>query len=223
MAKLGQHFMIDKQVLGRVVDSAQLKQGERVLEIGPGEGALTELLLRKCSVTAIEKDPAFAGVLNRKFPELKLINADAIKVEWPPFDKCVSNLPYLISKKFLLKLLQHDFELAVLVLQREFAEKLGAKPGDRAYGVVSVCAQACCDVELLDKIPRNAFRPQPRVESQIVRLRKKTSLDEGFTGFVTKTLQNRNKKCGEKRVRDLSPAELLQVYNKGATHNGKGV
>ncbi len=215
--------MIDKQVLGRVVDSAQLKQGERVLEIGPGEGALTELLLRKCSVTAIEKDPAFAGVLNRKFPELKLINADAIKVEWPPFDKCVSNLPYLISKKFLLKLLQHDFELAVLVLQREFAEKLGAKPGDRAYGVVSVCAQACCDVELLDKIPRNAFRPQPRVESQIVRLRKKTSLDEGFTGFVTKTLQNRNKKCGEKRVRDLSPAELLQVYNKGATHNGKGV
>ncbi len=213
MAKLGQHFMIDKQVLGRVVDSAQLDSSERVLEIGPGEGALTELLLKRCSVTAIEKDPAFAGLLTRRFPELKLINADAIKVAWPPFDKCVSNLPYLISKKFLLKLLRHDFKLAVIVLQREFAEKLAAKTGDRAYGVVSVCAQACCDVELLDKIPRNAFRPQPRVESQIVRLSKRTSLDEGFIEFVTKTLQNRNKKMGDKRVRDLSPDELLRIYN----------
>lgn len=213
MAKLGQHFMIDKQVLGRVVDSAQLEPGDRVLEIGPGEGALTELLLKRCSVTAIEKDPAFAGLLTRRFPELKLINADAIKVAWPPFDKCVSNLPYLISKKFLLKLLRHDFKLAVIVLQREFAEKLAAKTGDRAYGVVSVCAQACCDVELLDKIPRNAFRPQPRVESQIVRLSKRTSLDEGFIEFVTKTLQNRNKKMGDKRVRDLSPDELLRIYN----------
>jgi 16S rRNA (adenine1518-N6/adenine1519-N6)-dimethyltransferase len=213
MAKLGQHFMIDKQVLGCVVDSAQLEPDERVLEIGPGEGALTELLLKRCSVTAIEKDPAFAGLLNRKFPGLKLINADAIKVSWPQFDKCVSNLPYLISKKFLLKLLRHDFKLAVLVLQREFAEKLAAKTGDRAYGVVSVCAQACCDVELLDRIPRNAFRPQPRVESQIVRLSKRTTLDEGFIKFVTTTLQNRNKKMGDKRVRDLSPDELLQIYN----------
>jgi len=188
-----------------------------VLEIGPGEGALTELLLKRCSVTAIEKDPAFASLLNKKFPELKLINADAIKVAWPPFDKCVSNLPYLISKKFLLKLLRHDFKLAVIVLQREFAEKLAAKTGDRAYGVVSVCAQACCGVELLDRIPRNAFRPQPRVESQIVRLRKKAALDEGFIEFVTKTLQNRNKKMGDKRVRDLSPVELLRIYD------GKGV
>lgn len=208
--KLGQHFMIDEKVLKQVVDSAQLKPGDKVLEIGPGKGALTELLLQKCSVTAIEKDSELFKEIKEKFPDLDVINADVLKTDWPQFDKCVSNLPYLISKKFLLKLLQHEFELSVIVVQREFAEKLVAKPGSKEYGVVSVCAQSCCDLELLDRIPKNAFKPQPKVESQIVRLKQKEVLNKGFLDFVTLQFQKRNKKVGEKRVRDFSPEEFKE-------------
>jgi len=213
--RLGQHFMIDGKVLKKIVDSAGLKAEDKVLEIGPGEGALTALLAERCRVTAIEKDENLAKIASKNVPGAKIITADALKVNWPPFDKCVSNLPYLISKKFLLKLLQHDFEMAVLVLQKEFAEKLMAKPGNENYGVVAIFSHACCDVELLDKIPKNAFRPQPHVDSQIVRLRKKAALEKGFLDYVTNLFQRRNKKMGEKRVSQLTVRELLRLYKCG--------
>jgi|GEM_PF-362563 len=221
MVRLGQHFMIDKKVLDKIVACGDLKAEDRVLEIGPGEGALTRLLAERCDVTAIEKDSAIAGSLAEKMPGIDIIASDALKVRWPPFDKCISNLPYLISKPFMLKLLQHDFKLAVIVLQREFAEKLAAKPGDKDYGVVSVYAQLCCEIELLDKIPKNAFKPQPKVESQIVRLRPKQKLDKGFLDFVTKLFQGRNKKLGEKRVNQLTPEELLSMYTENHTEKKK--
>lgn len=227
--RLGQHFMKDENILKRVADSAQLKPGERVLEIGPGEGALTKELVKicsvtggkggsvtagkKCSVTAIEKDDELYDKVRERFPGMRILHADALKVKWPPFDKCVSNLPYSISKPFLLRLLQHDFKLAVLVLQEEFAQKMMAMPGDKGYGVVAACAQLCCEIELLDKVPRNAFSPQPKVGSRIVRLRSKKKLDPGFLAFATKLFQNRNKKMGEKRVRELTTEDIQRVYN----------
>ncbi len=211
--RLGQHFMIDKAVLKRVADSARIRSGETVLEVGPGKGALTkELVMRGASVIAIEKDEELFEGLKDRFPEQRLINADALKAEWPRFDKCVSNLPYLISKKFILKLLKHDFRLAALVLQNEFAEKLSAEPGSRKYGTASVCAQHCCEIELLDRIPKNAFKPQPKVESRIVRLRQKQRLGEGFLEFITRMFQKRNRKRGEKRLFQLTPEEFLTLY-----------
>lgn len=210
--RLGQHFMIDEKFLKLVVSAAELESDDMILEIGPGEGALTGLLLEKCSVTAIEKDTELFEKLRDKFSSMAVLNEDAIKAEWPVFNKCVSNLPYMISKKFFLKLFQHEFDLAVIVVQREFAEKLVAKPGDKDYGVVSVCAQLCSDVELLDKVPRNAFKPQPRVESQLVRLKQTRVLDKGLLEFVTLHFQQRNKLLGDKRVRELSPNEFLMLY-----------
>lgn len=211
--KLGQHFMIDEKVLKKVADSARLKAGEKVLEVGAGEGALTMgLVKRGADVIAIEKDEKLFRVLKEKFPTQEIIGADALKIDWPPFDKCVSNLPYLISKKFVLKLLQQDFKLAVLVLQSEFAGKLAAKPRDKNYGVVSVCAQLCCDVELLDRIPKNAFKPQPKVESRLVRLTPKGKLDAGFLQFVARMFQRRNRKVGDKRVSKLAPKDFLTIY-----------
>jgi len=206
--------MIDEKFLKLIVDAAELDSEDKVLEIGPGEGALSKLLLAKCSVTAIEKDSELFEELMDKFPSMTIVNADAIKVNWPVFNKCVSNLPYLISKKFFLKLFQHEFDLAVIVVQKEFAEKLVAKPGDKEYGVVSVCAQICSEVELLDKIPRNAFKPQPRVNSQIVRMKQTRILDKGFLEFVTLHIQQRNKLLGGKRIRDITPNEFLTLYEK---------
>jgi 16S rRNA (adenine1518-N6/adenine1519-N6)-dimethyltransferase len=211
--KLGQHFMIDGKVLRRVVDCAELEKSDAVLEVGPGKGALTKKLMAKSKVVAIEKDEELVESLKKEIPEVDIVSGDAMKMAWPPFDKCVSNLPYLISKPFILKLLQHEFELSILVLQKEFAEKLAAVPGSRNYGTVSVCAQLCCRVELLDKIPRNAFKPQPKVESRIVRLRQNRVLDQGLREFITKLFQRRNKKSGEKRVFQMSPEEIKELYD----------
>ncbi len=217
----GQHFMVDEEVLKRVADSARIGMGETVLEIGPGKGALTrELIARGARVVAIEKDRELFRALKEAFPNQELVNADALKAEWPPFGKCVSNLPYRISKKFTLKLLRHEFELAVLVLQNEFAEKVAAEPGSREYGVVSACAQMCCDVELLDRIPKNAFKPQPKVESRIARLSQRRSLDPGVLGFVNRMFQKRKRKVGEKRVFQLRPEDFLSLYQDNKPVNG---
>jgi 16S rRNA (adenine1518-N6/adenine1519-N6)-dimethyltransferase len=216
MAKLGQHFMIDQNILNRVVAAAGLKGSEHVLELGAGNGVLTRELLNRCRVTAIERDAGLASRLMETFPDLDVIQGDGIKIEWPKFDKCVSNLPYLISKKFIMKLLQEEFELAVIVLQEEFAQKLVAKPGDKNYGAVSVCTQLSCSVELLDVIPKNAFKPQPKVSSRIVRLNQGSILERGFLEYVQKTFQKRNKKLGNKRVRDHSPQEFLEMYRNNS-------
>jgi 16S rRNA (adenine1518-N6/adenine1519-N6)-dimethyltransferase len=213
-AGLGQHFMIDEKVLSKVVDIADIGKDDKVLEIGPGRGALTGLLLKKCSVSAIERDGKLIEELKSSYPDLDLIYADAIKADWPRFNKCVSNLPYQISKKFVLKLLQQKFDLCVVVLQREFAKKLVAKPGDKSYGVVSVCAQFCSDMSLLDEIPKNAFRPQPKVKSQIVQIVFKIILEPGFLAFLTRIFQKRNRKLGEKRARDYSPEQLFEIYKR---------
>ncbi len=220
MAKLGQHVMVDKRVLERIADSAQIRKGDRVLEIGAGDGILTEELVnRGAHVIAIEIDGRLFESLRARFPSQQLINADALRVRWPPFDKCVSNPPYSISKKLILKLLQHNFKLGVLTLQKEFAEKLAAKPGEKKYGVVSVCTQLCCDIELLGRIPRNAFRPQPKVDSRLVRLTTRLRLDTGFLSFVREMFQKRNKKVGARRVRELRPEDFLTLYQHNKTRS----
>jgi 16S rRNA (adenine1518-N6/adenine1519-N6)-dimethyltransferase len=214
MTRLGQHFMVDKKVLQRIVDYARLDTDDRVLEIGPGGGFLTELLAEKANVVAIEKDKIFYGKLQASYPHVDFIHGDALKVKWPGFDKCVSNLPYRISKKFFLKLIQGDFKLAVIVVQKEFAEKLVAKTGSRNYGFISVAVQLFCDIELLDIIPKNAFKPQPKVQSQVVRLTQKKKADNHFLIFLAKLFQRRNRKMGEKRVKDLSPEEFMAIFEK---------
>lgn len=216
MVKLGQHFMVDPRAISRIVECAQLGRGDVVLEVGAGMGMLTRELARFCSVTAIEKDGMMADSLRREFKEnhnVRILDGDALKIEWPKFDKCVSNLPYSISKKFIIKLLMQDYDLAVLVLQKEFANKLTAKPGEEDYGTVSVCTQLCAQVEALNRFPRNVFKPQPKVDSSLVRLRSKDILDKGLLEFITNLFQHRNKVVrGDKRVNKLTPREFLTLY-----------
>jgi 16S rRNA (adenine1518-N6/adenine1519-N6)-dimethyltransferase len=170
--RLGQHFMLDDSVLKRMVSAADLKKGETVLEIGPGLGNLTDELLKKgVRIVAVEQDPEFVKFLRRRFGErLELVQADAVKAFLPSFDKVVSNLPYQISSPITFKLLDIGFEIGVLMLQREFAERMVAKPGSGEYGRLSVGVNYRAECELLFNVSKTSFWPQPKVDSCVVRL-----------------------------------------------------
>ncbi len=173
----GQHVLVDGRYLRKIVSYAELSFDDVVLEVGCGTGRLTKFLLRSVEkVYGIEVDERMVDYLRKRFEhEIKagrfvLIHGDALKVNFPEFDKFVANIPYQISSPLTFKLLKHDFELAVVTYQREFAERLVAKPGSKKYGRLSVVARAYCRAEILDRIPPTAFKPKPKVESAIVRI-----------------------------------------------------
>ncbi len=166
----GQHFLMDPGVLQRQVQAARLTTGDTVLEVGAGLGVLTwELSARAMSVVAYESDPRLAVYLREDLPDnVDLRAEDALEADWPPFDKMVSNVPYGISSPLLFKLLGSDFALAVLLLQREFAERLTARPRTKAYGRLTVSAARMSSVEVLEVVPPTAFHPRPKVDSALV-------------------------------------------------------
>src|SRR5467141_4526664 len=173
---MGQHFLIDARVAARQVAHAQIRRSDIVLEIGPGLGVLTRLLAEKAKrVVAIEADRRFAEYLRRTLPDVGVISGDALKVDWPPFDVMASNLPYQISSRLTFRLLNHAFDRAILMYQWEFARRMRAKPGTADYSrlTVGVYRRAAC--EILERVPRNAFHPQPRVDSALVRLEPRPS------------------------------------------------
>ncbi|OPY51742.1 MAG: putative ribosomal RNA small subunit methyltransferase A [Methanosaeta sp. PtaU1.Bin112] len=172
--KLGQHFLMDCDATVRIASYADLKPGDIVLEIGPGPGNLTqELATRAGRVYAVEIDPDLAGKLSGRFSNVQVINEDALKVELPLYNKIVSNLPYQISSKMTYRLLTRPFEVAVLMYQWEFARRLNAKAGSDEYGRLAMTVGFFCQIEILEKVSKMAFRPVPQVDSAVVRLRPK--------------------------------------------------
>ncbi len=175
MKRAGQHHVIDPTVLERMVDYAQLHSGEVVLEIGAGVGYLTELLARRAGdVIAVESDGRLIKVLVERLAGLsnvKILHGDALRIELPDFDKVVSNLPYQISSDITFKILEHKFDTAVLMFQKEFADRLMAASGSKNYSRLTVNVYYRANVELLDEVPPAAFYPQPKVTSRIVRLK----------------------------------------------------
>jgi len=170
--RLGQNFLLDDSVVSRSVGFAALNSKDTVLEIGPGLGNLTEEILKSgAKVVGVEKDPAFCKFLERRFGErVRIVQADAVKAFLPEFNKVVSNLPYQISSPITFKLFDIGFDVAVLMLQREFAERMIAKPGTDDYGRLSVGVYYRADCEIMLNVPRHAFWPQPKVDSCVVRL-----------------------------------------------------
>lgn len=168
----GQNFLMDLDVLNKQLRLARLTPGDIVLEVGAGLGVLTwELSIRARQVVSYESDPRLAEYLRRDLPEnVDLREEDALKAEWPPFDKMVANVPYSISSPLLFKLLDSDYAVAVLLLQKEFADRLTAEPRTKAYGRLTVSSARLADIELLEVVPPTAFHPQPRVDSAIVRI-----------------------------------------------------
>ncbi|HYA23955.1 MAG TPA: 16S rRNA (adenine(1518)-N(6)/adenine(1519)-N(6))-dimethyltransferase RsmA [Terriglobales bacterium] len=212
--KLGQHFLIDKSAAARVADALGDLSQSTVLEIGPGRGALTSRLARQARrLIAIELDRVLAAQLRMHFslaPNVEIIEADILAVDFdtifgpkpgsmrpglnhePERVKVVGNLPYFITSDILLRLFEYRkyFELVVLMVQREVADRLAAQPGKSEYGLLSATAQLYARVEKLFTLPPEAFSPPPKVHSTVVRLTMDSRLEhlqvpeEDFIGFL---------------------------------------
>jgi 18S rRNA (adenine1779-N6/adenine1780-N6)-dimethyltransferase len=179
---LGQHLLKNPGVAAAIVQKAHLKQSDHVLEVGPGTGNLTVLILKAAkAVTAVEMDPRMAAELTKRVqgtPEgkrLKVMLGDVIKTELPRFDVCISNTPYQISSPLVFKLLSlpNPPRSCILMFQREFAMRLFAKPGEKLYSRLSVNVQMWSKVSHIMKVGRNNFNPPPLVESNVVRIEPK--------------------------------------------------
>jgi len=168
LRRLGQHFLTDPRILGRIVDALDPVPGETVLEIGPGKGSLTRVLLaRGLKVVAIEKDRKLAEGL----AGVDVICGDALRVDWPRVAKVIGNIPYYITSPLIEKALSPPpRKCVVFLVQAEVADRLAASPGGKTYGALSVGVQAVCRVEKLFEVAPGAFKPPPKVRSAVVRL-----------------------------------------------------
>ncbi|HDD04902.1 MAG TPA: ribosomal RNA small subunit methyltransferase A [Candidatus Aenigmarchaeota archaeon] len=173
---LGQHFLTDRNLLQREVEYANISRKDMVLEIGPGIGNLTELLAKRAkSVIAIEKDLRFRNILSElqaKYDNIRVVYGDALQVKFPRFDKMVSNLPFKIALPLTFKILEHDFEVAVLLCQERLARRMCALPGRDGYSRLSVQIRRNADVDFLEVVPKNKFFPPPKVDGALVRIRR---------------------------------------------------
>lgn len=179
--KFGQHFLTDKNLLMKIVRAADVKEGDHVLEVGPGPGALTDALLGAVAiVTAIEIDKDLAARAKARFkdyPAFELVSGDALKISFLDLStkrgvklKAVSNLPYNISGPIIFKFIRERaaFTRLVLMLQKEVADRLASGPGTKDYGAVSVLTQLWCDVKVEFNVSRRLFKPPPKVDSSVV-------------------------------------------------------
>jgi len=177
--RFGQHILKNHATAQKIVDAANLKPTDNVLEVGPGTGNLTVKILEKAKhVTAVEMDPRMAAEVVKRVqgaPEqrkLEVMIGDFVKIDIPYFDVCISNTPYQISSPLVFRLLSHRplFRVAILMFQREFALRLIAKPSTPLWSRLSANVQLYAKVDNIINVSRNDFRPPPQVESSVVRL-----------------------------------------------------
>ena len=164
--------MVDDTVADREVDYLQISPGETVLEVGPGLGVLTSRLVTKAGkVIAIELDHAIASYVRSEFgSSVDLVEADALDATWPGFNRFISNIPYSISSPLIFKLLDQDFRSAVIMVQKEFADRMVAKADTDDYSRLSVSVYYRAKAEMMEKVGRTRFWPEPEVDSAVIRL-----------------------------------------------------
>lgn len=212
-AKWGQHFLLDDQIIERILRYADIQPTETILEIGGGTGNLTRKLARRChKLSVIEADWRLAEKL-RIIPGVEVLHGDALRVEFPSFDKTVSNLPYQISSEVTFKLLKYPFVCGILMYQREFAERMVAAPSTKNYSRLTVCLSYKSQVEVLENVASTAFIPRPRVDSTIVKIvpvkPRFDVLDEVFFHNFVRALFTQRRKGLKAALR--TAARLLNV------------
>lgn len=212
---LGQNFLTDPRVVERIVEAAALHPTDGVLEIGPGVGVLTKALARKAKrVVAVEIDQRLIPILVELFKEdehIEVIHGDILKVDLQSILSSLSgeterihvvtNLPYYVTTPILMHLLESKFPLSsiVVMVQKEVAERIAAKPGSKAYGALSVACQYYAEIKIVSEVPRTLFFPEPEVDSAVVRFRLYASppvrvIDEALFFRVVRTLFAKRRK-----------------------------
>ena len=173
----GQNFLIDSNIIKYQIEKAEITNKDVVLEIGGGLGNLSKCLVTDAKkLFIIEADKKLALFLQdfmSCYSNTEIIFGDAVKIELPKFTKCVSNLPYQISSPITFKLLENDFKLAILMYQREFAERFFASPGTKDYSRISVMFNLQANCTYLKTVKPSSFFPPPKVFSSIVAITKK--------------------------------------------------
>jgi 16S rRNA (adenine1518-N6/adenine1519-N6)-dimethyltransferase len=238
--RLGQHFLFDSSILGRIADAACVDAGCTVIEIGPGPGGLTERLLTRCErLIAIELDPALAAGLRERFgsnSKFHLIESDVLKTDlaqWGPV-AVAGNIPYYITSPIVEKALSLGplLRRAVFLVQKEVADRIAAQPGSRDYGYLSVTVQARSSARVLFNVKPGSFRPPPKVDSAVIQLdplaRPVCEDIDGFLQFASACFRQKRKTLRNNlsAVYDLkrateggteSPAKALQKPALAAT------
>ena len=203
---LGQHFLRDLEVARRIAASLPLDSHTCVLEIGPGTGVLTQFLLQNplIDLTAVELDSESVEYLNHHFPQLKVIEADFLKMDLKAVFKdkfcIIGNFPYNISSQIFFKMLDNKEAIPCLVgmIQKEVAERMAAPAGSKTYGILSVLMQAYFKIEYLFTVHEHVFDPPPKVKSAVIRLTRndvaKIDCNEQLFKTVVKTAFNQRRK-----------------------------
>ncbi|MDZ4172345.1 MAG: 16S rRNA (adenine(1518)-N(6)/adenine(1519)-N(6))-dimethyltransferase RsmA [Methanobacteriaceae archaeon] len=203
--KLGQNYLIDDFKRKKILNFANLNSYDTVLEIGSGIGTLTLPMASVAKkVIAIEQDPRIAQILNNRLEEIgldnvEIMNSDALKVDFPHFNKIVSNLPYQISSPITFKFLEYDFDLAILMYQKEFAQRMNAPVGSKHYSRLSVMMHYKALVKIADNVSAQSFIPPPKVDSAVVKMipLKGVKTDDFFASVCRALFQHRRKKTSK--------------------------
>ena len=223
---LGQNFLIDKNILKKIVNIGNISRDDNILEIGPGTGNLTEYIIKSKPKTlvAVEKDVELSKILERKFNnQIKVVNKDILKLSENFYNKefiTYGNLPYNISTQLIFHLLSHHGDILDMhfMLQKEVVDRLAAQPGDNHYGRLGIMAQYYCKVEPLFIVPPEAFDPVPKVDSAIVRLIPHQTLplvakDLKQLERVVKTSFTMRRKTLRNNLKEIISADTLTTLN----------
>ncbi|MES2848902.1 MAG: 16S rRNA (adenine(1518)-N(6)/adenine(1519)-N(6))-dimethyltransferase RsmA [Bacteroidota bacterium] len=227
---LGQHFLKDENIIRKIVDELQKDSFENLLEVGPGGGALTKELIKITGINfkAVELDDDKIEYLQSVYPVLRgKITAKSFLDIDAPFEDAftvIGNFPYNISTQILFKILDWKDQVPVVIgmFQKEVAERAASKEGSKVYGVLSVLIQAFYDVEYLFDVSNEAFNPPPKVQSGVIRLRRRkeplTVKSERAFKVLVKTAFNQRRKTLRNAVKSLFTPEVLQdeLFNKRA-------
>lgn len=219
---LGQHFLKDENIIGQIIDVLKEEKFTNLLEVGPGAGALTNHLINLPSVNfkAVELDEEKVIYLLKTYPALKdkIIHQSFLDMEKPFEDSFVviGNFPYNISTQILFKLLQWKDDVPVIIgmFQKEVAERAASKEGSKIYGVLSVLVQAYYEVEYLFDVNNQCFDPPPKVQSGVIRLKRKSTAlhykSEKAFWLLVKTAFNQRRKTMRNAVKGLFTEETLK-------------
>ncbi|HWB68425.1 MAG TPA: 16S rRNA (adenine(1518)-N(6)/adenine(1519)-N(6))-dimethyltransferase RsmA [Solirubrobacterales bacterium] len=220
MVRLGQNFLADPNLLDAIVRDAELEPGDVVLEVGAGEGVLTERLAAAAeAVHVLEIDRGLEGALRAvsALPNVSLHWADAMKLDLsvlrPLPTTMVSNLPYSVATPVILRTIEQLPSLRswTVMVQREIADRLRAAPGTRAYGSASAMAQSACEVELRRKVAPTVFRPRPRVESAILHMRRTGPAAEEATRELIRAAFAHRRKSLARSLDHVRPGAMAAV------------